>query len=83
MSDTFHAYPEAPPRRKKKNAYIVRAEVTAVQPEDADAVEVYGEAWAAIGEDGLLITCGPDVASVTQAARFAGFWIADQTDDAA
>jgi hypothetical protein len=63
------------PRKPKRLAHIVRVDVYA----QTDAlVDPLGEAWAATEDDGTLITVGPDVAAVTQAARFSGYWIADQ-----
>jgi hypothetical protein len=62
------------PRKPKRLAHIVRADVWSQE----DTAEEFGEAWAAVEESGNLITVGTDIAAVTQAARYAGFWIADQ-----
>lgn len=67
----------SPHQRRRKVARIVRCEVYSYDGESA-----YGEAWAAVEGDDNLITCGPDIAAVTQAARYAGFWIADKMADA-
>lgn len=61
------------PRKPKRLAHITRVDVY-----DQDGEECHGEAWAAIENDGTLITVGPDIAAVTQAARFSGYWIADK-----
>jgi hypothetical protein len=62
------------PRKPKRLAHIIRADIYTLDTGD----EVNGEAWAAVEDDRSLITIGTDIAAVTQAARFAGFWIADQ-----
>lgn len=61
-------------RPRRKPARIVRA---VVFPADRSGSE-FGEAWAAVDENGALISVGADIEAVTTAAFRAGFRITDQ-----
>lgn len=73
--------PEDRPVRRKKSAYIKRADV--FTHDGAPSEEPNGECWVAVDDMADLIAVGTDIAKVTEAAKYAGFWVEDQRPDAA
>lgn len=70
------------PRKKRKPAYIVRADLFAESNDGSAPTVFYGECWAAVTADQQLIANGADIEAVTTAAFRAGFQIAEQPVDA-
>jgi hypothetical protein len=70
------------PRKKRKPAFIVRADLFAASDDGGAPTVFFGECWAAVTADDQLIANGADIEAVTTAAFRAGFQIAEQPVDA-
>lgn len=66
---------EPTPRRAKKSAYIRQVEV--LDPSEGHD-DLVGEAWAAVTDNGTLISVSTDISVVSNAAFRAGFWLENQ-----
>lgn len=70
------------PRKKRKPAFIVRADIFFANDDGSRSDRFFGECWTAVTGDDQLIACGADIEAVTTAAFRAGFQIAEQPVDA-
>lgn len=70
------------PRKPRKPAYIVRAELFAATDDGSAPTRFFGECWSAVTANDQLIASGADIEAVTTAAFRAGFQIAGQAVDA-
>lgn len=70
------------PRKKRKPAFIVRADLYRESEDGGTPTVFYGECWAAVTAKDELIANGADIEAVTTAAFRAGFQIEAQPADA-